>query len=168
MCMVKNNQKNEKWLLAMCNDGYIICTSYITDSSNFLSSLSLSILFLDQHFKSDKNYLISSWLRLAWFPPCKLVRKNKVLLKALFNSVQSLSRVWLFMTPWTLARQASLSITNSRRFYYINYIYNAYQIFVYLSYIHEKNLPLISFKKGGMYLLSVMKGSYRFKLFLNL
>ena len=28
--------------------------------------------------------------------------------------VQSLSRVWLFVTPWTAARQASLSITNSR------------------------------------------------------
>ena len=31
-----------------------------------------------------------------------------------FSSVQSLSRVWLFATPWTIARQASLSITNSR------------------------------------------------------
>ena len=30
-----------------------------------------------------------------------------------FSSVQSLSRVWLFATPWTAARQASLSITNS-------------------------------------------------------
>ena len=29
-------------------------------------------------------------------------------------SVQSLSRVRLFVTPWTAARQASLSITNSR------------------------------------------------------
>ena len=28
--------------------------------------------------------------------------------------VQSLSRVWLFATPWTAARPASLSITNSR------------------------------------------------------
>ena len=31
-----------------------------------------------------------------------------------FCSVQSLSRVWLFMTPWTAALQASLSITNFR------------------------------------------------------
>ena len=31
-----------------------------------------------------------------------------------FSSVQSLSRVWLFVTPWIAARQASLSITNSR------------------------------------------------------
>ena len=31
-----------------------------------------------------------------------------------FSSVQLLSRVWLFTTPWIAARQASLSITNSR------------------------------------------------------
>ena len=30
-----------------------------------------------------------------------------------FSSVQSLSHVWLLVTPWTIARQASLSITNS-------------------------------------------------------
>ena len=30
------------------------------------------------------------------------------------SSDQSLSRVWLFATPWTAARQASLSITNCR------------------------------------------------------
>ena len=30
-----------------------------------------------------------------------------------FSSVQSLSRVWVFVTPWIAARQASLSITNS-------------------------------------------------------
>ena len=30
-----------------------------------------------------------------------------------FSSVQLLSRVWLFATPWTEVRQASLSITNS-------------------------------------------------------
>ena len=31
-----------------------------------------------------------------------------------FSSVQSLSHVWLFATPWTAAYQASLSITNSQ------------------------------------------------------
>ena len=30
-----------------------------------------------------------------------------------FSLVQSLSYVWLFVTPWTAAHQASLSITNS-------------------------------------------------------
>ena len=31
-----------------------------------------------------------------------------------FSSVQLLSRVWLFAIPWIAARQASMSITNSR------------------------------------------------------
>ena len=31
-----------------------------------------------------------------------------------FSSVQSLSRVWLFVSPWTAAHQASLSITKSQ------------------------------------------------------
>ena len=34
--------------------------------------------------------------------------------KLQFSSVQLLCRVWLFETPWIAARQASLSITNSR------------------------------------------------------
>ena len=33
---------------------------------------------------------------------------------SLFSSVQSLSLVWLFATPWTAPHRASLSITNSR------------------------------------------------------
>ena len=36
-------------------------------------------------------------------------------LKFIVSSVQSLSHVLLFVTPWTAARQASLSITNSWR-----------------------------------------------------
>ena len=38
----------------------------------------------------------------------------KSVTSVLFSSVQSLSRVWLFATPWITASQASLSITNSR------------------------------------------------------
>ena len=36
------------------------------------------------------------------------------LICGIFTSVQSLSLVWLFVTPWTAAHQASLSITNSQ------------------------------------------------------
>ena len=38
---------------------------------------------------------------------------NKCWIWLQFSSVQSLSHVWLFVTPWTTAHQASLSITNS-------------------------------------------------------
>ena len=39
---------------------------------------------------------------------------HKLLLLLYFSSVQSLSRVPLFASPWTAAHQASLSITNSQ------------------------------------------------------
>ena len=35
-------------------------------------------------------------------------------MSAAFSSVQLLSRIWFFATPWIAACQASLSITNSR------------------------------------------------------
>ena len=43
-------------------------------------------------------------------------RKEYLIVSAIFifSSVQSLSRVWTFVTPWTTACQASLSITNSQ------------------------------------------------------
>ena len=48
-------------------------------------------------------------MELVVLPDKFLSLGNKVL-----SSVQSLSHVQLFVTPWTAARQASLSITNSR------------------------------------------------------
>ena len=42
-----------------------------------------------------------------------LLRDKILLSKFIFSSVQSLSHVQLLATPWTAARQASLSITNS-------------------------------------------------------
>ena len=45
------------------------------------------------------------WLDIQW---------EIVILNIQFSSVQLLSRVQLFTTPWTAAHQASLSITNSQ------------------------------------------------------
>ena len=39
---------------------------------------------------------------------------SKLFIQRCFSSVHSLSRIRLFLTPWIAARQASLSITNSR------------------------------------------------------
>ena len=44
----------------------------------------------------------------------KLNKRNKSNSQAQFSSVQLLSRLQLFATPWTAAHQASLSITSSR------------------------------------------------------
>ena len=43
------------------------------------------------------------------------VRKGGERRSEFVSSVQSLSHVWLFVTPWTTAHQASLTITNSWR-----------------------------------------------------
>ena len=47
-------------------------------------------------------------LHIAW------IKQQGPAVSVQFNSVQSLSRVRFFATPWIAARQASLSVTNSR------------------------------------------------------
>ena len=58
-----------------------------------------------------------AWGEVKWptLMSSGLIRKAviKLLDYLVSQSVQSLSCVWLFVTPWTTARQASLSITNS-------------------------------------------------------
>ena len=62
------------------------------------------LLFLDQKFS---NF----W---SQFPVYTLNNWGSLRASVQFSSVQSLSRVQLFVTPWIAARQASLSVTNSR------------------------------------------------------
>ena len=52
--------------------------------------------------------------KMVGIPYCLCLASLIFACQFLFSSVQSLSRVRLFATPWTAARQASLSITNSR------------------------------------------------------
>ena len=86
---------------------------------------SLFQIFIWQLADVTASFLISvsvcssaKWAQLM-FLSCKTVGKEKwdkihVLTHCVSQSVQSLSRVRLFETPWIAARQASLSITNSR------------------------------------------------------
>ena len=63
------------------------------------------------------NFSVKSWLvSVVSFARHTVSLKlyNSVVGWADISSVQSLSRVRLFVTPWMAARQASLSITNSR------------------------------------------------------
>ena len=64
------------------------------------------------------NTVKHDWAEIHWFPSKKYSKSNeqaKVLSfsSVQFSSVQSLSRVQLFTTPWTPVHQASLCITNS-------------------------------------------------------
>jgi len=70
---------------------------------SLLSSVSSAVL--GELLHSDAGCL---WGKLQMFP------YGLTSSPSYFSSVQSLSRVRLFVTPWIAARQASLSITNSR------------------------------------------------------
>ena len=72
---------------------------------------SLGFLDLTLRCEQIKHYLLV-WTYFAWVTPWEIFQ---VLLSTSFLSlVQWLSRVQLFTTPWTAARQASLNITNSQ------------------------------------------------------
>ena len=57
-------------------------------------------------------------------------------LRSGFSSVQSLSRVRLFATPWTAASQASLSITNSQSLLLLPSIFPSIRVFSSESVLH--------------------------------
>ena len=88
-----------------------LALSYLLSKKNF----SLIITFLQLNtaiislYQSDsfQILLLSSSALLFHWNHCFRVQHQ-------LSSVQSLSRVGLFVTPWTTACQASLSITNSR------------------------------------------------------
>ena len=74
-------------------------------------SVLCTVLFLEPFFMFD---IISKW---KGFSQVNFTRKIGICMfnshSVQFSSVQSLSRIWLFLTPWIVACQASLSITNS-------------------------------------------------------
>ena len=59
---------------------------------------------------------LCNWNIVAWWNSLDWTKRlwNDMLSSVQFSSVQSLSRVRLFATPWIAAHQASLSITNTR------------------------------------------------------
>ena len=64
----------------------------------------LRVLIASSQIITQWLFIIFLWEEGSW--------KNTPYL--IISSVQSLSHVWLFATPWIAARQASLSITNSQ------------------------------------------------------
>ena len=71
-----------------------------------------------------------------------------------FNSVQLLSHVWLFGIPWTVARQASLSITNSRSLLKLMSIESVRPSNHFSSSVFPFSSCLQSFPASGSFLMS--------------
>ena len=65
----------------------------------------------------DSNGFLISYCSSVFNTPdvYKCISSSSKVLNLMFISVQLLSHVWLFVTPWTVARQTSLSTTNSWR-----------------------------------------------------
>ena len=80
----------------------------------------LHILWTDHHDKSSNHLSTHKVITILLTIFLKLFTSlflNYSVIEGLYlfsQSVQLLSRVWLFVTPWTAAHQASLSITNSQ------------------------------------------------------
>ena len=79
--------------------------------SNAIGSESWKWLFHKQKKKKNpRRPLKYFWSNSSWRAPYKQkISVYMVELEMVVSSVQSLSSVWLFVTPWTAARQASLS-----------------------------------------------------------
>ena len=77
-----------------------------TISRSFLKFMSIESVMPSNHLILCPLPLLTSI-----FPTIRVFSNESPL--HISQSVQSLSRVWLFATPWTAACQASLSITNS-------------------------------------------------------
>ena len=60
------------------------------------------------------NFSLRSFIRWEKSSSISYILKNFLIRRCSVQSIQLLSRVWLFVTPWIAARQASLSITNYR------------------------------------------------------
>ena len=76
------------------------------------------VLYIEVHHVTIYNIFTKAYMSFEkesmWCE--KNMSWEKIMLREnMFNSVQLLSHVRLFATPWTAAHQASLSITNSQR-----------------------------------------------------
>ena len=77
------------------------------DRESILDLLTLSLLFFTRKWNIPETKFMTYYL-------VGVIVNFVCQLDWAISSVQSLSRVWLFVTPWTATRQASLSITNSQ------------------------------------------------------
>ena len=95
----------------------LMSTESVMPSNNVLlwhSLLLLPLIFPSIRVFSNESIRCIRWSKYWTFSfIIHPLSEYSGLISFQFSSVQSLSCVWLFVTPWTAACQASLSITNS-------------------------------------------------------
>ena len=85
----------------------IFCSNDIEMTDQGWSCMRGASVLLDMSVSFSESKQVTLWLS----SPARNIQEGNHWTQ--FSSVQSLSRVWLLAAPWTAARQASLSITNS-------------------------------------------------------
>ena len=100
-----------------CTSQYTQKNENIWSNESFYIDTHSSIIHNNQIVEKTKWLLTNKCINKIWYSystkSCLVIKRNEVLIYAI---VQSLSRVWPFAAPWTVARQAPLSFTNSRSF----------------------------------------------------
>ena len=100
-----------------------VCSAYFSSRSfmvlglTFRSFILFEFIFVYGMRKMLISFFymqLSSSPNITYWRDCPFFIASSCLLCHVFSSVQQLSRVWLFATPWIAAHQASLSITNSQ------------------------------------------------------
>ena len=97
---------------------YQFSRSVVTDSATPWTAACQASLSFTISQSLLKLMSMSQWCHqtISFLSQC-FVRSASRLFNSLTLVVQSLSYVWLLLTPWTAAGQASLSITNSRNLF---------------------------------------------------
>ena len=100
----------QSWLFSVrLVEGEETSLNFPWNYSNLIAQSKLLLFSLNQSLLGRRK----GWCgKLSWPPGSEFPR-----VPIPPSSVQSLSRVWLFATPWTAARQASLSINNSQNLF---------------------------------------------------
>ena len=93
------------------------CTKSLTADSNYSNTIKCHEIIIFSHHilclcLPFPVYTLKPYYML--FPLSRTLSPVFIPTKPPLSSVQSFSHVWLFVTPWTAACQASLSTTNSR------------------------------------------------------
>ena len=98
--------------------------SYLEQFMDFFNLEALGGVFYSLLSDTAGNFLALQWLGLhtstAWGPgliPSWRMKTLQAAVKKEKSKCHSLSHVWLFPTPWTVARQAALSMEFSRQEY---------------------------------------------------
>ena len=87
--------------------------SILQCSAFFIVQLSHPYMTIGKTIDLTRQTFVGKLMSLLFNMLPRLETMETMLLMLQFSSVQSLTRVRLFVTPWITARQASLSITNS-------------------------------------------------------